>query len=179
MKGVVFNLLSDMVEEKFGLEVWDALLQDTQQDGIYVSTESYPDENLFALVAAASEKSGMPANDLVKAFGEYMFPNFHQQNPGFFTPGMGLKEFLLSVDRVIHVEVRKLHPDAGLPQFEYIDEHDQELTMLYNSPRKLCMLAEGLIAGAATHFETEYTLSHNECMHDGADACRLHLKIAA
>ncbi|MBX2880203.1 MAG: heme NO-binding domain-containing protein [Granulosicoccus sp.] len=178
MKGVVFNLLSEMVEEKFGLEVWDALLETTGQDGVYVSTETYPDENIFALVGAASEKSGIPANDLVKAFGEYMFPHFYRQNPAFFKPDMSLKEFLLSVDRVIHVEVRKLHPDAGLPEFEYEDEHDQELTMLYSSPRKLCMLAEGLIAGAATHFDTEYTLSHNECMHDGAESCRLHLKIA-
>ena len=178
MKGIVFNLLAEMVEDKFGLEVWDALLQATQQDGIYVSTETYPDENLFALVAAASEKSGIPANDLIKTFGEFMFPHFHKQNPNFFEKDMTLKQFLLFVDRVIHVEVRKLHPDASLPTFQYIDEHDQELTMLYSSPRKLCMLAEGLIAGAATHFNTEYTLSHNECMHDGADSCRLHLKIA-
>lgn len=178
MKGIVFNLLSEMVEENFGIEVWDALLQETGLDGVYVSTESYPDEDVFALVGAASEKSGIPANDLVKAFGKYMFPHFFQQNPEFFLPDMTLKEFLLSVDRVIHVEVRKLHPDASLPQFEYEDEHDKELTMMYSSPRKLCMLAEGLIDGAAVHFGTEYTLSHNECMHDGADACRLHLKVA-
>ncbi len=177
MKGVVFNILADLVEEKFGIEVWDALLQETQQDGIYVSAEAYPDEDLFALVAAGSEKSGIPVNDLVKTFGEYMFPQFHRQNPDFFQPGMTLKEFLLTVDRVIHVEVRKLHPDASLPKFEYVDENDQELTMLYNSPRKLCMLAEGLIAGAATHFDAEYTLSHDTCMHDGADHCRLHLNI--
>ncbi len=178
MKGIVFNLMAEMVEEKFGLEVWDALLQATQQDGVFVSTEKYPDEKLFELVAAASEKSGIPANDLVKAFGEYMFPHFYQQNQNFFKPDMTLKEFLLTVDRVIHVEVRKLHPDASLPEFKYVDECDEELTMLYNSPRKLCMLAEGLIAGAATHFQTEYTLEHNECMHDGAEHCKLHLKVA-
>lgn len=178
MKGVIFNLLSELVQENFGLEVWDGLLQEAGQDGVYVSSESYPDEMLFSLVAIASEKSGIPANDLVRLFGEYMFPHFYKQNPHFFSADMTLKEFLLSVDRVIHVEVRKLQPDANLPKFEYVDEDDKELTMFYSSPRKLCMLAEGLIAGAAKHFNTEYSLSHDECMHDGAERCRLHLTMA-
>jgi hypothetical protein len=179
MKGVVFNLLEEMVEQEFGLEVWEALLDATGQDGVFVSTETYSDEQLVSLVVAAHEKSGIPVNDLIRAFGKFMFPRFHQQNPGFFKPGMTLKEFLLSVDQVIHVEVRKLHPDAGLPQFQYESETDAELTMIYSSPRKMCMLAEGLVCGAAEHFQTEYSLDHSECMHDGADACRLHLKFAA
>ena len=177
MKGIVFNLLSEMVEEKFGIEAWDTLLLDTEQDGVYVSTESYPDEMLMALVSAASNRLDIPVHDLVKAFGEFMFPHFYKQFPTFFEADMTLKGFLLSVDRVIHVEVRKLHPDAGLPEFEYIDEEDNELTMYYASPRKLCMLAEGLIAGAATHFNTKYALTHDECMHKGADRCKLHLTI--
>lgn len=179
MKGIIFNLLEEMVVEKFGLAVWDELLDASDQDGVYVGTETYPDDMLVALVVAAHEKSGIPVDDLVRTFGVYMFPRFHEKNPGFFKPGMTLKQFLLSVDRVIHVEIRKLHPGAGLPEFEYEDEADQELTMIYSSPRKLCMLAEGLINGAAIHFDTEYSLTHDQCMHDGADSCRLHLKIAA
>ena len=60
MKGVVFNLLEEMVEQNFGIAVWDSLLEATNQDGIYVSTETYPDEMLAALVVAAHEKSGIP-----------------------------------------------------------------------------------------------------------------------
>jgi len=179
MKGAIFNMLEEMVEQEFGLEVWDSLLEATEQDGVYLSTESYPDEMLVALVVAAHEKSGIPVNDLVRSFGEFIFPRFYQQNQQFFKPEMTLKDFLLTVDQVIHVEVRKLHPDAGLPQFDYVDEDDNELTMVYSSPRKMCMLAEGLISGAATHFETECTLTHDQCMHDGAESCRLHLKMAA
>ena len=179
MKGVVFNLLEEMVEQNFGIAVWDSLLEATNQDGIYVSTETYPDDMLVALVVAAHEKSGIPVNDLVRSFGEFTFPRFYEKNRQFFKPGMNLKDFLLTVDRVIHVEVRKLHPGAILPQFDYVDEADNELTMIYSSPRKMCMLAEGLITGAAKHFDTEYTLEHSQCMHDGADNCRLHLKMAA
>jgi len=127
------------------------------------------------LVGAAHEVSGIPVSDLVRSFGEYMFPRFQQANPQFFADDMTLKSFLLSVDRIIHVEVRKLHPGAILPEFEYKDDSDNELTMYYTSPRKLCHVAEGLIAGAAKHFNTEYTLEHPDCMHDGAKACTLKL----
>lgn len=175
MKGVIFNYLAEMAEEAFGLEAWDAILEKTGNSGIYISADTYPDQELMDLVAAAHEISGVPVNDLVKKFGEYMFPRFLSENPQFFSEDMTLKSFLLTVDRVIHVEVRKLHPGAELPEFEYKDELDNELTMYYTSPRKLCLVAEGLIAGAAKHFETEYTLDHPECMHNGAKACTLHL----
>ncbi len=179
MKGIVFTLLNDMVEEKFGLEAWDALITKAGSDGMYLSTETYTDEELMKLVGAASEMTGIPANDLVKAFGTYMFPQFYAKYPVFFKEGMTLKSFLLTVDRVIHVEVRKLYPDAALPDFEYEDEDDNALTMVYSSPRKMCALAEGLIAGAAEHFSTEYSLKHDKCMHKGDSCCHLEMVFAS
>ena len=179
MKGVVFNLLNEMVEEKFGLEAWDALLDTTGLDGVYVATQTYPDEELLALVAAAEAATQIPARDLVRAFGEYMVPAFAKHYPVFFTDMPNLKTFLLTVDEVIHVEVRKLYPEAGLPEFRYEDKTDNELVMLYRSPRKLCDLAEGLIAGSAKHFGESYELEHEVCMHNGNDHCALKLRFAA
>ncbi len=177
MKGIVFTLLNEMVEEQFGLEAWDQLITQSGSDGLYISTETYTDEELMRLVATASEMTGIAVNDLVRAFGTYMFPHFYAKYPVFFKPDMTLKSFLLTVDRVIHVEVRKLYPDAGLPNFDYKDENDNELTMIYSSPRKLCALAEGLIAGAAKHFGTQYTMEHTVCMHKGDDCCHLKMTL--
>jgi len=169
--------MADMVEDVFGLEAWDAILQKSGHSGIYIATDTYPDQELMDLVGAAHEVSGIPVSELVTSFGEYMFPRFLETNPQFFSDDMTLKSFLLSVDRIIHVEVRKLHPGAILPEFKYKDESDNELTMYYTSPRKLCHLAAGLIAGAAAHFNTTYTLDHTDCMHNGAKACTLHLTV--
>ena len=175
MKGVIFTFLADMVEDKFGLEAWDSILQETNLHGIYVSAESYDDEQLFRLVEAASAKTGIHANDLIRLFGQYSFGEFQKMHPDFCNPSFSLIQFLLSVDNVIHVEVKKLHPDAILPSFKYNEINDKELSMFYNSPRKLCMLAEGLIEGAAEFYNTEYKLKHDTCMHDGADHCHLHI----
>lgn len=178
MKGVVFDLLNEMVEEKFGFEAWENILEGAGLDGIYVATETYSDEELVKLVTQAEIVSGIPAQELTREFGKYMLPSFAKNHPVFFEGDLSLRDFLLTVDRVIHVEVRKLYPDAGLPTFDYgLDGQDSKfLTMYYKSPRKLCALSEGLIAGAADHFNENYSLEHEICMHKGAKHCELKLE---
>ena len=180
MKGMVFVLFSEMIEERFGFELWDELITSTKpdSDGAYVATDIYPDQELLAYVATMSEKFGVPGNELVYAFGEYMLGRFASIHPQFFEDHE-LKSFLKSVHDVIHVEVKKLHPDAVLPHFDYEDTGPGTLVMLYRSPRQLCALAEGLIAGAANHFGVGVTSVHDTCMHHGADHCRIELQFAA
>lgn len=175
MKGVVFNLLESMVEETFGLAAWDEILAKANSEGVYVASSTYPDAELMAIVASASDLTDIPVDTLVRTFGAYMAPGFKSLYPQFFERCSGLKDFLLTVDGVIHVEVRKLYPDAGIPEFSYNDEQPDRLTMLYQSPRKLCMLAEGLIDGTAKIFGEEYSLEHSICMHNEADHCELAL----
>lgn len=179
MKGVVFNLLGDMVETRYGLAAWDQLLEETGLSGIYVATGSYPDSELYVLVEAASRLTTIDAPDLVRAFGQHMIPSFVKQYPGFFKAEMRTKDFLLTVDQVVHVEVRKLFPEAGLPEFRYDDPSSDRLTMIYRSPRKLCVLAEGLILGAAQHFGEHCDIRHDVCMHHGDDRCELKLTFNA
>jgi predicted hydrocarbon binding protein len=178
MKGVVFDLLNEMVEEKFGFQAWEDMLELAKLDGIYVATETYSDAELFKLVAAAESVSGISASILVKDFGRYMLPSFAKSHPVFFEGKQSLRDFLLTVDRVIHVEVRKLYPGAGLPSFRYDTDVDDpsKLVMIYKSSRKLCALSEGLIDGAASYFGESYRLEHSVCMHKGADHCELEME---
>jgi predicted hydrocarbon binding protein len=48
---------------------------------------------------------------------------------------------------------------------------DGGLMMGYNSPRRLCALAEGFIEGAADHFHETAQAEHVECMHRGDPKC--------
>jgi predicted hydrocarbon binding protein len=177
MKGVVFDILRDMVETQYGLEGWQAVLDGAGSDGIYVSTKTYADTELMGLVATASEITTIPVNTLVFSFGEYMVPHFYKRFPYLFSDVPNFIKFLMSVDQIIHVEVRKLFPDAGLPTFDYCDENEDSLTMIYKSPRKLCQLAEGLISGSAKHFNQNYKMTHNPCMHTGSDYCALKVEL--
>lgn len=178
MKGIVFNIFSDLVTDKFGLDIWDALIERTQpaSEAIYTSSDVYPDGELMAYVGELSKITGLPGEALVRAFGNHMMHTFKRMHPEFMQ-GHTARSFLLSLQDVIHVEVKKLHPDTLLPTFEY-EAHggNEQLTMFYSSPRRLCHLAEGLIAGAGEVFSEKITLNHPECLHHGAARCRLDLR---
>ena len=180
MKGVVFTLLNELVEEQFGMEMWDNLIDETdpESEGIYVATDTYPDSELVNYVRVLSARLDTPAEKIIFAFGEFCLGKFSQMYPEFFE-GHDLKSFLKSVHGVIHVEVKKLHPEAILPEFTYEERADNQLVMKYRSPRKLCPLAEGLITGASKHFSSTVEIAHTECMHEGSDHCRLELSIGA
>lgn len=173
MKGVVFNVLEEMVIEQCGMLAWNEILEAQEIEGIYTAGESYPDEELFELVGSISAKTEIPAETLVGAFGERLFKGLSERNPVFIEAESTLKGFLKSVHDVIHIEVRKLYENPNLPDFEYEEDADNTLLMRYRSPRKLCILAEGLIRGAAYHYDTAIEIEHPVCMHKGADHCDL------
>lgn len=175
MKGIVFTLFNELVEQQFGLEAWDSLLRNTGQDGVYTAASTYPDEQILKMVGGLSEQSGLPAQTLVHAFGKFMLKGFVQQYPTFFQGDVTAKQLLKSVDGIIHIEVKKLFPDAILPSFEYEDPCEDQLVMIYRSDRKLCSLAEGLIDGTAEHFGASISRRHTECLLNGDDHCRLEL----
>jgi len=177
MKGIVFTTLNSFVVEKFGFEAWEMLLESAkpQSQGIYLSTETYQNEELMTLLGTLCQQKSLEIEDAIEEFGFYMFETLATHYPVFIKPGMNLKDFLLTIHNVIHVEVRKLYPDASLPVITYEDPAPMRLVMIYKSPRKLCRLAEGLIKGAAKHFKTKIDVKHIMCMHKGADHCRIEI----
>ncbi len=174
MKGVVFNILEEMVVEGYGMAVWNDILDEAQNStGIFIAFESYPDEKLFELVGIICKKLDQPAEVIVEAFGQYLFGGLSKRHSHFDEAHDSLDSFLKSIHDVIHVEVAKLYNDPNLPAIECMDNPDGTMTLRYRSPRKLCLLAEGLIRGAATKFEQGIKLKHDVCMHKDSDFCDL------
>jgi hypothetical protein len=177
MKGIVFNVLEEMVIEQCGMLAWNEILETQKVEGIYTAGESYPDEELFGLVGCISAKTDIPVEILVGAFGERLFKGLAERNPMFIEAEDTLKGFLKSVHDVIHIEVRKLYENPNLPDFEYEEGADNTLLMRYRSPRKLCILAEGLIRGASYHYNTTIEIEHPVCMHKGSDHCDIIVRL--
>lgn len=177
MKGIVFTTLASMVEEQFGLASWQKILDSAQpaSGGVYVGTATYSDEEMMSLVASAAEILDIPVTDLIRHYGKYLWGYFEGHYDTFITGHSSLKSFLLSVHSVIHMEVKKLYPESVTPDFEYDDQSANQLVMYYQSPRKLCHLAEGLIEGAAAYYQCSYQLSHDVCMHEGAESCKFEI----
>ncbi|MGH8249792.1 MAG: heme NO-binding domain-containing protein [Steroidobacteraceae bacterium] len=177
MKGIIFNLLEEVVSTHLGEAAWDGFLESVGVDGAYTSLGNYPDEEFSRLVGAMSRQSGKSDRETLKWFGQLSMPFLAQRYPEFFTPHKGLRSFLLSLNDVIHAEVRKLYPGAEVPVFEFemsagAGAHDT-LIIHYRSKRRLCSLAEGFIAGAADHFDEVVTVTQPNCMLEDAPACAL------
>lgn len=178
MKGIVFNLLEECVTDAHGADTWDDMLERAGVDGVYTSLGSYPDADLVALVGAASELLARPADDVVRWFGEAALPLLAQAYPDFFTPHVSTLPFLLTLNDVIHPEVRKLYPGADVPVFDFAMDGDDALLMGYASGRVLCSLAEGFIAGTGAHFGEDVVIAQEACMKDGAERCLIRVTLA-
>lgn len=172
MKGVIFNLLEEVVSEHHGDSTWEALLDAAHSDGVYTSLGSYPDAELIALVEAASKLTGTPVRTLLHWFGLNALPKLAERYPGFFESAPDARSFILSVNTIIHPEVRKLYAGAGCPHFHFA-ETENTLTLGYRSPRKLCDLAHGFAEAVASHYGETVSFSQPACMHDGAPSCQL------
>ena len=178
MKGIVFNLLADLVRRDFGDDAWDDLLDVAKASGSYTSLGTYEDEEMYRLVAAASAALQRTPGDILRWYGRGAMPMLAQKYPHFFAAPESTRPFLLTLNHIIHPEVRKLYPGAEVPEFAYPDSGADTLVMEYRSARQLCMLAEGFIAGAADHFGEDVAIEQSECMHRGDDRCVFRLTFA-
>ena len=174
MKGVVFNLLEHLVSREFGEDTWDALLEDAGVSGVYTSLGSYPDEDFTKLVGAAGDALHKPADEVVVWFGRNAVPMFAERYPQLFEPHDSTRSFVLTLNDIIHPEVRKLYPGADVPEFDF-ELRDGMLIMGYHSARQLCSFAEGLLQGAAEHYRERLSIAQPLCMKRGDDQCVLEI----
>jgi hypothetical protein len=173
MKGIMFNLLAEVVIQERGDAAWDEILDHAGADGAYTSLGSYPDAELLKLLAAANPARESPVSGL-RWFGRAGMPLLARRYPDFFSPHRSTRSFLLTLNEIIHTEVRKIYPGSDVPDFDFdaLSASDQ-LILGYQSKRKLCGLAEGLIEGAADHYSERVSIEQTLCMQRGDEKCVL------
>jgi hypothetical protein len=154
MKGVVFTEFIEMVEDRFSVETGERLIGESNlpSNGVYTSVGTYDHNEMVTLVTNLSALVGVPVPDLLKEFGRHLFKRFVTKFPGFFDNVTSTFEFLPRVESYVHLEVKKLYPDAELPTFSCDFPQSGQLNMTYRSIRNLPDLAEGLILGCIEHF---------------------------
>jgi hypothetical protein len=177
MKGIIFNLLEEVVRRECGEEAWEELLESARVDGAYTSLRSYPDEDMMKLVTAASSALNMPVDALTRWFGRNALPLLATRYPQFFEGHTSARTFLLTLNDIIHTEVRKIYPGAEVPEFDYETSSPDVLVMGYKSRRKLCALAQGFTEAAAAHYGEELLFEQPQCMNRGDEKCVFRISI--
>jgi hypothetical protein len=161
MKGVVFTEFLAMVEAGFGLDTTDRLLElpGLADGGAYTSVGTYEHTDLLQMAVELSAVTQLPVEDLVRGYGEHLFRRFTVLFPEMFAGPSDADEFLQSVQGFIHVEVRKLYPEAELPEFSFA-RVGAAVHLEYRSERPLAHFAEGLIRGCLEHFHDTRSVRH-------------------
>lgn len=171
MKGVVFTEFLEMVEKKFGDDMVDELIEENEDKltggGAYTAIGTYPFEELVALVVSLHHHTSIPISDLIYTFGRYLCGTFVRSYSLFFDAAQNTFDFLESIENYIHVEVRKLYPDAELPSFATQRIGTRQLEMVYTSERAMGDLARGLIDGTSEHFGEQVAVEYTNVSGDG------------
>lgn len=170
MKGVVFTEFFELVESNWGLDMVDDLIGacELESGGSYTAVGTYDHGEIVQLVQELSRRTEAPIPDLLRAFGEFLFARFVVGYAQFFEGVTSALDFLEGVENYIHVEVKKLYPDAMLPRFTTERREAGKLVMVYHSERHLHDLARGLIQGCCEHFEEPCEVQMEEPAEDGS-----------
>ncbi len=135
---------------------------------MYTSVGTFDSNEMTVLVAALSDRVGVPVADLLEAYGVYLFARFFALYPGFFDGPADALSFVSTVDSVVHAEVNKLYSDAELPRFDIARPGPDVLVMTYRSPRHLGDLAAGLLRGAVEHYGEPVEIIRESLDSDGS-----------
>jgi hypothetical protein len=154
MKGVVFTEFLGFVEETFGIETVDHLLTrcSLPSGGIYTAVATYDVAELVDMLTELSRRTDRKVPDLVREYGHHLFRFFARTQQATMGNVESTEQLMASVDNRIHVDVRKLYPDAELPSIQFEKLSETQSRVIYESQRPFADLAEGLILEAVVHF---------------------------
>lgn len=171
MKGIVFTEFLELVEDKFGLEVVDDIIQNSKlkSKGIYTSVGTYEFSEMLSLLKNLSEYTKLSIDDLLLTYSEHFFNVLASSHPDIIAMYKDPIEMLSSIENHIHVEVQKIYPEAELPTFEILEKTENSLIMLYKSSRAMHHFGLGLMNKTFEHFNSTATIILEKIKEDGTE----------
>ncbi len=172
MKGVVFTEFLSMVDTTFSPDLTEEIVMacDLASGGVYTAVGTYNHEELLAMVVELSKRTEMPVPALVKAFGKHLFHVLAGSTMVEIDMKQDFFDFLFSVEDYIHVEVRKLYPDAALPDIDCTLEDEKTLSFDYKSRCPFADLADGLLNESAVYFNVDVEIERTAGNTEGNQA---------
>lgn len=178
MKGIIFTAFIDLMEKENGWQMVEQCISEANlpSGGAYTTIGTYDHHEFFTLVGVFSKALDLPPNDLIKKFGHAAFGLFANSYSHLIGPTAQAFDLLSSIEHYIHPEVKKLYPDAQVPTFLCERKSENCLEMIYESPRALHALADGLIEGCFNHYNQPFTM-HKEMLESNGSRVKYTLTI--
>ena len=177
MKGIIFNITENFITETYGEDTLDEITAKCQliTKEPFVAPGTYPDEDLLEIVGKSCDHLNENLPTFLRKLGKYAFFQLAGAYPAFVKGFSHPKDFLKTVDSIIHVEIRKLYRDSYLPEFVYQEPDPSTLIISYYSKRKLYDLMEGLIEGVGEYFNHHIAQSRELKTVEDREICDYYL----
>jgi hypothetical protein len=178
MHGLIHLQLQRFIESRHGAEGWRELNRRAGLESrVITALQAYPDEDMTRLVTEAVGLTGVPAPDLLEAFGQFLAPVYLSVYGSLVKPDWRTLDLLENTERTIHRVVRVRQPGATPPVLSVARTSNTEAILTYGSHRRLCAVARGIIRGVATHYEERVHINEGTCMLRGSDVCRISVRL--
>ena len=180
MHGIVFEELREFVWRSHGPQTWAELLAAAVPDRrFYAPDAGYPDEELEALVAEISKRTGSTRGELLHTFGEFVAPTLLELYRPMLDPAWSLLDLLENVEETIHRVVRLDDPTASPPNLRVERAGDERVVIHYESERKMCDFAKGIVNGLQGEYGQQVDVTDLSCMHKGDPTCTIEVVVTS
>jgi hypothetical protein len=171
VKGIIFSEFLNLVESKFGLETVDEIIlkSDLESKGVYTAIGTYSFSEMLQLLQHLSTKTDISIDNLLLVYAEHFFSVIENSYPGLLATYKDPIEMISSIENHIHIEVRKIYPDAELPTFIVEEKNEDSLIMIYKSSRAMHHFGLGLMNKTFEHFNTKASIVLEKIKEDGTE----------
>jgi hypothetical protein len=177
MHGIVFTEFQQYVQRGAPAGRWHEVLHSANLDRrVYAATRQYPDKDFFDIVDAASKKMDRSTAEILLGFGEFIAPDLLGMYAALIKSDWSTLDIVERTETVIHAVVRVNHAGSSPPQLRAARVSRDEVELTYDSPRRLCHFAKGIIRGIAAHLGERIEIHERQCMLMGATECVLQIR---
>ena len=180
MKGIVFTEFLDLVQDKFGIEMVDTIINQSnlESEGVYTAIGTYSFSEMLQLLKSLSSNTNIAIDDLLLIYAEHFFSVLKDSYPGLLEGYKDPIEMLASIENHIHVEVMKIYPDAELPTFVVQEKSENSLVLIYKSSRAMHHFGLGLMNKTFEHFNSKAEIVLEKIKEDGTEVKFIIKKIS-
>src|SRR5262245_14088226 len=181
MHGLIILEFRRFAQKQARISDWESLLREAQlPTKSYSPARVYPDEEVWALVGAASRLLNVSVGAALEAFGEFVAPELIRLYGKLIEPEWKTLDLIENTEKLIHTAVRVGKPGAKPTVLNCVRSTRNELQILYSSDRQLCSLAKGIVKGVARHYGETVRVTDDACMLRGDPYCALQVtRVAA
>lgn len=176
MHGVVHKALEEYVVDRAGEDAWEAIVDRTDvEPTLYLPVSYYDDGEIEAILTALSSMAVQDRREIERSFGRRLAPELLSTFGAHVGDDWTLLELLANLDAVV-ADVGAATDRATLPEID-CRRDGAAAVVTYRSEREYCGIARGILEGLVDAFDANATVSTEDCVRDGAEACTFRVAV--